>query len=126
MRPARIVAAGLVIAVAAGAGWWFASTRASAATGDGGGGATDDGPQTALKTASVERRTLTVSESLDGTLGYADDYKVPGGLTGTLTWIAPAGTVVTTGEPLYEFDGSHDASLMYGRRPAWRTLESGV
>jgi peptidoglycan hydrolase-like protein with peptidoglycan-binding domain len=126
MRPARIAAVGLIVVVAAGAGWWFASTRASAATGDGSAEAADAGTQTALQTAQVERRTLTVSESLDGTLGYADDYKVPSGLNGTLTWIAPAGTVVTTGEPLYEVDGSHDASLMYGRRPAWRTLESGV
>jgi peptidoglycan hydrolase-like protein with peptidoglycan-binding domain len=27
---------------------------------------------------------------------------------------------------LYEVDGSRRASLMYGRRPAWRALESGV
>ena len=126
MRPARIAAIGVIVVVAAGAGWWVASSRASAASGDGRNDAGDAAAQAALKTATVERRTLTVSESLDGTLGYADDYKVPGGLNGTLTWIAPAGTVVTTGEPLYEVDGSHDASLMYGRRPAWRTLESGV
>ncbi|HEX5012817.1 MAG TPA: peptidoglycan-binding domain-containing protein [Candidatus Limnocylindrales bacterium] len=128
MRPVRIAAVGLVVAVAAGAGWWAASSGAIAANADGtgSGDATDDGASGALETATVERRTLTVSESLDGTLGYADDYKVPGGLNGTLTWIAPAGAVVTTGEPLYEVDGSHDASLMYGRRPAWRTLQSGI
>ena len=125
MRPARIAAVGVIVVVGAGAGWWVASSGAIVASRDGA-DAADAAPSAALETARVERRTLTVSESLDGTLGYADDYKVPGGLNGTLTWIAPAGTVVTTGEPLYEIDGSHDASLMYGRRPAWRTLESGV
>jgi peptidoglycan hydrolase-like protein with peptidoglycan-binding domain len=125
MRMLRILAGVAMVALAVGAGWWLASGGVIAGESASPADAADDAA-TAFETATVERRTLTVSESLDGTLGYATDYKVPGGLSGTLTWIAPAGAVVTSGEPLYEVDGARDASLMYGRRPAWRTLEDGV
>lgn len=126
-RILRGVAIVFVIAIAAGAGWW-AATNAAVAGGDGANGSTSGDGATSLDraTAVVERKTLTASETLDGTLGYAGEYEVPGGLHGTLTWIAPTGSVVASGEPLYEVDGSHRASLMYGRRPAWRTLEPGM
>ncbi len=38
----------------------------------------------------------------------------------------PTGTVVTAGKRLYETNGHDRTSLMYGSRPAWRTMESGV
>ena len=128
-RMVRLVAVVTAMAVAVGAGWWVASggtvagataDRAGSGDGDGGAGAAD------LATATVERRTLTATETLGGKLGYAGAYDVPGGLSGTLTWVVPAGTVVRAGEPLYEVDGGDDASLMFGSRPAWRTLEPGV
>jgi peptidoglycan hydrolase-like protein with peptidoglycan-binding domain len=125
-RPVRLAALVAVVGVVAGAGWWFISGGAvpgTASAADPGDGAGDD---VELATATVERRTLTATESLSGKLGYAGSYEVPGGLSGTLTWMVPTGTVVTAGEPLYEVDGGVDASLMYGSRPAWRTLEPGV
>jgi peptidoglycan hydrolase-like protein with peptidoglycan-binding domain len=123
-RLVKVVALAAVAVVGMGGGWWLQQGGAAAGgpstpTGD---GATDG----ALKTATVERRTLTVSDEFDATLGYAGEYDVLGGLPGTLTWAAPAGTVVTSGQRLYETDGINRASLMFGSRPAWRSLEAGV
>lgn len=120
-----VVALVLVVAGAAGAGWWVATNRGSAASADESDAAGGDAAS-ALATVTVERRTLTETEELDGTLGFDGEYQVPGGISGVLTWMAAEGTVVVAGEPLYEVDGSRRASLMYGQRPAWRTLESGV
>jgi peptidoglycan hydrolase-like protein with peptidoglycan-binding domain len=125
-RLMRAVLAVAVVAAATGAGWWVATGAVAGQGGAAADPADDPDGAAAQATATVERRTLTATESLDGTLGYDGDYKIPGGLAGTLTWILPAGTVVTTGEPLYEVDGSRRAFLMYGSRPAWRTLGAGV
>jgi peptidoglycan hydrolase-like protein with peptidoglycan-binding domain len=117
------VAALAAVGVVAGGGWWFIQNSAA---GGPAASADPEGSSAGLATAAVERRTLTVSETLSATLGYVGEYSVLGGLVGTLTWFAPEGTVVTSGQALYEVDGSRRASLMYGRRPAWRTLETGV
>jgi peptidoglycan hydrolase-like protein with peptidoglycan-binding domain len=113
-----------VVAVVSGGAWWFAQggLGAAAATGS----AAPDGSTATTSTASVERRTLTVTEDLSGTLGYSSEYAVLGGLAGTLTWLVAEGTIVSEGEQLYEVDGARRASLMYGSRPAWRDLEAGV
>jgi peptidoglycan hydrolase-like protein with peptidoglycan-binding domain len=124
-RLVRVAAIAAVAIAGVGGGWWLQQGGAAAGgalptSGDAG---SDDGT---MKTASVERRTLTVTDEFDATLGYAGEYEVLGGLPGTLTWAVPAGTVVTSGQPLYEVDGAGRASLMYGSRPAWRSLEAGV
>lgn len=125
-RLARIAGAVLALALIAGGGWWLVRGGALAGTGAPTGTATDDAASTAQKTAAVERQTLTVTEDLDANLGYAGDYEVVGGLNGTLTWTVAEGTVVTAGKRLYETNGRDRAILMYGTRPAWRTLEAGV
>jgi multidrug efflux pump subunit AcrA (membrane-fusion protein) len=124
-RLVRVAAVAVVVVAGAAGGWWIQQGGVAAGgpvTADGDGGAADGAP----KTAAVERRTLTVTEEFDATLGYTTDYDVLGGLSGTLTWAVPAGTVVTSGQLLYETDGVNRAALMYGSRPAWRTLKSGV
>jgi peptidoglycan hydrolase-like protein with peptidoglycan-binding domain len=123
-RLVRLVAALAVLAVLAGGGWWLTSRGAAASpppTGDG-----QAGNASATGTATVERKTLTVTDDFTGTLGFAGDYDVIGGLSGLLTWTVPTGTVVTAGKRLYETNGHDRTSLMYGARPAWRTMESGV
>ena len=123
---ARIVVGLAVVAAIAGGGWWLlrgAVAGTNAAAGDGADASETSGETT---TAAVERRTLTVTEDLDATLGYAGSYEVPGGLDGTLTWTVEPGTVVEMGAPLYEVDGRERASLMFGSRPAWRTLDEDV
>ena len=101
-------------------------------------------------TAVVARRTLVERETVDGTIGFGDARAVihrnggaassgggPGdgqggdgandgaGATPTLTATARPGSVVERGEPLYWVDGE-PVVLMYGRTPAYRTLEPGI
>ena len=123
-RLARLVGALVVLAVLAGGGWWLTGRGAAANPPAAAEGQADNSSGTG--TAAVERKTLTVTEDFSGTLGFAGDYDVIGGLSGLLTWTAPKGTVVTAGKRLYETNGHDRTSLMYGARPAWRTMESGV
>jgi multidrug efflux pump subunit AcrA (membrane-fusion protein) len=130
-RLLRLVGGIVALAVILGGGWWLVRGGVLVGAGSTGGGAASSdqaatATSTARKTAPVTRRTLTVTEKLDATLRYAGEYKIVGGLGGTLTWTVAEGTVVTAGKPLYETDGRNRASLMYGNRPAWRTLEAGV
>ncbi|HEV7863229.1 MAG TPA: peptidoglycan-binding domain-containing protein [Acidimicrobiia bacterium] len=81
----------------------------------------DDGKGPRLSSAEVSRRTLTEKQDLDGTLGHGDAVPVVNRRTGTLTWLAPAGTTVDRGQALYEVDG-HKVPLMFGDRPVWRPM----
>ena len=71
-----------------------------------GGEASSDEPEAATtSTVPVERRTLTIEETLDGTLGYTGETQVLNGLMGTLTRLPAASTVLEQGDQLYEVDG---------------------
>jgi peptidoglycan hydrolase-like protein with peptidoglycan-binding domain len=109
------------IAVAAG-GAGLALVVALAATGLPGGGAKAadrGGPR--LGSADVTRRTLVEQQKFDGSLGHGNATPVVNRQHGTLTWLAPAGSTVGRGRPLYEVDG-HKVPLLFGDRPAWRPL----
>ena len=119
-RIVRFGGAVVAVALVGGGGWWVAQGGAAAG---GPAASPDDASGTERSTAAVERRTLTITEELDATLGFDGEYAVLGGLPGTLTSTAAIGSVVTNGKRLYEVDGRHRAYLMYGTRPAWRSLE---
>jgi peptidoglycan hydrolase-like protein with peptidoglycan-binding domain len=91
----------------------------------GGGAKADgsDGPR--LGTAEVTRRTLVEQQDVDGTLGHGDPAPLVNRTNGTLTWLAAPGSTVERGEPLYEVDG-RKVRLLFGDRPAWRTLGPGM
>lgn len=78
-------------------------------------------------TAPVRRTDLVDLRQLDGTLTYADTFRVlaAGGGRGTLTWLPAVGDVIRRGHRAYEVDG-HPVPLWYGGRPMWRTLAFGV
>jgi len=120
----RLLGALVVLAVLAGGGWWLTSRGAAASPPSGADPQADNA--SATKTAAVERKTLSVTDDFSGTLGFAGDYDVIGGLPGMLTWTVPTGTVVTAGKRLCETNGHDRTSLMYGSRPAWRTMEPGI
>jgi peptidoglycan hydrolase-like protein with peptidoglycan-binding domain len=122
-RLVRLVGAIVVLGVVAGGGWWLVGRGAAASPQA---ASPDAASATGRQTAAVERRTLTVTETEAATLGFAATYDVIGGLSGTLTWTVPVGTVVTAGQRLYETNGRDRTSLMYGGRPAWRPLGPGV
>jgi peptidoglycan hydrolase-like protein with peptidoglycan-binding domain len=76
-------------------------------------------------TADVTRKTISERQYVAGTLGYAGSYVVAASGPGTLTWLPPVNTVVNRGEALYEVDGKR-VTLMFGARPVWRELASGM
>jgi hypothetical protein len=76
-------------------------------------------------TAKVTRTTLVETKKVSGTLGYGDAVPVSAAQTGTLTWIAPVGSTVKRGEPLFKLD-ERPVVALYGSLPLYRTLRAGV
>jgi peptidoglycan hydrolase-like protein with peptidoglycan-binding domain len=112
MRPRRVIVAGAV---------GVAAVAAAVILADGGekAGATRN-PEVPTTTATVERRDLVDRETINGTLGYADESKLAAAATGTLTAIRKSGSVVRRGQSLYDIDDQPAAWLLYGSLPAWR------
>jgi peptidoglycan hydrolase-like protein with peptidoglycan-binding domain len=79
----------------------------------------------AVTTADVVRTDLTDRTQVDGTLGYAHSYTVPGGGRGRITWLPETGATIRRGERVYGLDG-HGVPLFYGSTPLWRPLRAGV
>jgi peptidoglycan hydrolase-like protein with peptidoglycan-binding domain len=91
------------------------------------GSAADSDTQTTLPpaTADVTRTTLVETKTVTGTLGYGDPVPVDAVGEGTLTWIAPVGSTVERGEPLFKVD-QLPVVVLYGAVPLYRTLREGV
>lgn len=79
---------------------------------------------TVTATATVERKDMVVTETLEGTLGYGGTRTITGNVSGTITSLPAKGAVVKRGQRLYSVDG-RPIFLMYGRVPAYRTLTVG-
>jgi peptidoglycan hydrolase-like protein with peptidoglycan-binding domain len=76
-------------------------------------------------TAEVVRTTLVETRTVAGTLGYGEMAPISATGVGTLTWIAPVGSTVARGEPLFKLDGRPVVAL-YGTVPLYRTLSVGA
>jgi multidrug efflux system membrane fusion protein len=76
-------------------------------------------------TEKVTRQTLVDVQTEDGELGYGDATTVSCRLSGTLTALAAAGSVVERGQTLYRVDDT-PVVLLYGALPAYRTLAVNV
>ena len=76
-------------------------------------------------TAKVVKTTLVETRTEPGTLGYGDPAPISAGGTGTLTWVAPVGSVVKRGKPLFKID-ERPVVVLYGSVPLYRTLRVGV
>jgi multidrug efflux system membrane fusion protein len=72
-------------------------------------------------TAPVTRTTLVETKTVAGTLGYGEAVALSAIGTGTITWIAPVGTTVKRGEPLFKVD-ERPVVALYGAVPMYRTL----
>jgi multidrug efflux system membrane fusion protein len=114
------------------AAWGIAGAAAIAVAGatgailEGHGGSAAAAPSTQpAATATVTRTDLSTTEHVNGTLKYTGTHPVTSQAHGTLTQIAAEGSTVSRGETLYEVDAS-PVVLMYGERPAWRTLTRGI
>jgi peptidoglycan hydrolase-like protein with peptidoglycan-binding domain len=111
------VAVTLTVAVAAGAAIVVTRQR----------GSRTQAAATLPPTAVIQRTSLTDTQQIDGTLGYADSYRVmaPGTARGTVTWLPQQGQVITRGQQAFAVNGT-GIPLFYGNVPLWRPLESGV
>jgi Putative peptidoglycan binding domain len=92
-----------------------------------GAGGTEPAAGSALPpaTAKVTRTTLVETTTVPGTLGYGDPVPVSAVERGTLTWIAPVGSTVKRGEPLFKID-ERSVVALYGSLPLYRRLQDGV
>ena len=87
--------------------------------------AATSGVPAGFTTATVERRTLVESSTVDGTLGYAGSAEIYDRLSGTFTWLPSSGAVIRRGGTLFRVD-NEPVVLMYGSVPAYRALKEGV
>jgi len=75
-------------------------------------------------TAEVTRTTLVETKKVSGTLSYGDPLFVNATMPGMLTWIAPVGSMVEQGEPLFKVN-EQPVVTVYGSVPLYRTLRDG-
>ncbi|MDN3357251.1 peptidoglycan-binding domain-containing protein [Actinomadura sp. DC4] len=77
-------------------------------------------------TATVEKRTLTRTQTVDGDLGYGDldAVQAPPGGRGMVTWLPDEGDVIRRGDTVYRLD-QKKVPLLYGSIPIYRTLSAG-
>jgi peptidoglycan hydrolase-like protein with peptidoglycan-binding domain len=77
-------------------------------------------------TAEVTRTTLVETKKVPGTLGYGEPVPIRAtAARATITWLAPVGSIVSRGEPLFKLDDRPIVAL-YGRLPLYRTLREGT
>ncbi|MFG3025302.1 hypothetical protein ACGFZQ_43560 [Streptomyces sp. NPDC048254] len=86
-----------------------------------GAGAARSTSEPSARTVKVVRTDLTDTQSLDGTLGYGTPRTVKGTGEGTVTWLAPSGSTVSRGKPLYGVDDL-PVPVFYGTVPLYRRL----
>jgi peptidoglycan hydrolase-like protein with peptidoglycan-binding domain len=118
-RGRRLLAGVVAVAVLGGAGWWAvghpgldtSTTMATAAA--------------PVATAQVQRQDLSGRTKVAGELGYAGSASVQSPVSGRITWLPQAGTVVRRGGTLLAVD-NQPVQLLYGNLPAWRDLSVGV
>ncbi|OLT10116.1 hypothetical protein BJF79_05235 [Actinomadura sp. CNU-125] len=89
------------------------------------GGETRAGRTAAPATAPVVRGDLVDTETVDGTLTYADVTSVWTGASGVVTWAPEQGAAIGRGETLLRVDG-RPVTLMYGTAPMYRKLAQGA
>lgn len=83
------------------------------------------GVPTGETTATITRRTLTESATVEGTLGYGASLELYDRLAGTYTWLPSVGAVIGRGGTLFRLDDK-PVVLMYGTVPAYRTMKEGI
>jgi peptidoglycan hydrolase-like protein with peptidoglycan-binding domain len=117
-RRAVLSGAGLAVAAATGGGWWWMRN--------------DPAPPsvTGVPTGSarVTRTDLSTTTTVSGTLGYTGTYAVywqGSGGPATVTWLPRPGQVIGRGGTVFAV-GNQAVRLLYGVRPAWRSLALGV
>jgi hypothetical protein len=113
-RFVRWLVAGLVVAALA-AGAAVAVTRHRAA------GAARPEQPAAVATAKIERRDLSTTTSLPGSIGYGAPRPLAAHKEATVTWLPPAGATIKRGGQLLRAD-DRPVTLFYGSMPLYRAI----
>jgi multidrug efflux pump subunit AcrA (membrane-fusion protein) len=82
-------------------------------------------PKRVPPTSVVQRQDLVEQTRVSGTLGYGAAASVGTALAGTLTQLAPVGSIVGRGRQLLRVDDT-PVILFIGPLPAWRPFGSGM
>jgi peptidoglycan hydrolase-like protein with peptidoglycan-binding domain len=106
--------AAVLIAIGAGAWLWRSNPSTEAAP----------APAGPVATATVERGTISATESWDGTLEYGRPVTVKSSAAGTVTRLADQGATVERGDELYRVD-ERPVTLLFGVVPMYRELAPG-
>lgn len=102
--------------VVAGAGvWLWAANRSTESTSD---------AAVPVATTTVERGTISATESWDGVLDRGSPFTVRSGIPGTITRVAEQGAAVGRGDVLFRVD-ERPAVLLSGAVPMYRDLGPG-
>ncbi len=128
MRRRAFLGGSLAALAVVGTGGFRVAERIAAADDrpdDGEGGSTA-GALAGRSTDTVTRRDLVQTEDVDGRLGYGTARTIGGGPSGTITALPAEGTVIDRGQNLWEVDGAPGPAVLFGVRPMWRRLASGV
>jgi len=115
----RLLITGAAVVVVGGAVTGLVLTRGSA------GNEPAANPALPPATAEVTRTTLVETKTVPGTLGYGDPIPISAVGGGTVTWIAPVGSIVERGQPLFKVD-QRPVVALYGWLPLYRALRDGV
>jgi peptidoglycan hydrolase-like protein with peptidoglycan-binding domain len=113
----RLVWAALsAVLIAVGAGAWLSASNPS----------TEAAPTATVPvaTATVERGTISATESWEGTLEYGAPLTVKSSADGTITRLVDQGETIERGEELYRVN-ERPVTLLYGAVPMYRDLAPG-
>ncbi|MEU8241072.1 hypothetical protein AB0C07_22745 [Actinoplanes missouriensis] len=72
-------------------------------------------------TATLERRDLSTSKTISGTIGYGTPHAVEGHKEATVTWLPAPGASIRRGQQLYRAD-DRPVPLFYGGMPLYRAI----
>ncbi|MGC5028626.1 efflux RND transporter periplasmic adaptor subunit [Micromonospora sp. DT229] len=111
----RWLVAGLVLASLAVVGSGIAALRHRAAAESG------SGEPVVVATATIERRDLSTTRTLAGTIGFGATRPLTGHLAATVTWLPPAGSTIKRGGQLFRADDA-PVVLFYGGMPMYRDI----
>jgi hypothetical protein len=78
-------------------------------------------PATPVATVKLERRDLSTTIALPGTIGYGAARPLSGHLTATVTWLPAPGATIKRGQQLYRAD-DRPVPLFYGSLPLYRPI----
>ncbi|SEG72981.1 Multidrug efflux pump subunit AcrA (membrane-fusion protein) [Thermomonospora echinospora] len=120
MRRRRVLAVTTAAVLAVGGG----ITVTTAAMGGGDEAAAGD-RRLPKETAEVTRGDLVDTKTVDGTLGYGEEWPLMASASGIVTGLPREGATVERGRTLYDLNGE-PVTLMYGDVPVYRPLSVGT